>query len=100
MSTGETGTATDLGSEKKGVTSDQEQYICIFPLWMSCKALFPSSPAGEGGAAWGFQDYNMWHSHKTYALFYDIKYFILPMTFEGSSIFSSFYFFGTQFFWV
>lgn len=40
------------------------------------------------GEVWSFQGYNVWHSHKTYAPFYDIKYFILPVTFEGFSVLS------------
>lgn len=46
---------------------------------------------GEQDAGGAFHDYNVWHSHKAYAPFYDIKHFISPMAFEAISVFSPYF---------
>ena len=46
---------------------------------------------GEQDAGGAFHDYNVWHSHKACAPFYDIKHFISPMAFEAISVFSPYF---------
>lgn len=79
---------SDFGRWKGRVFSfSWELCLCIFSLWTSNKALLPSAYGDEGDAVWGFQDYNVWHSLKACAPFYDIKHY------SSHDIWSCLYFF-------
>lgn len=86
------GDCPDFGASVQGSNFESalpSGFVHLNKSFVSFQLIQPSSfqaMQGEDRAEWHSQDYNVWHSHKTYEPFYDIKYFILPVTFEGLSV--------------